>query len=132
MASKDEIQGYLGELKILDKHIKELQSQIETLDEQSVELAYIQQSIDDLKKAERGSTVLVPLSNGIFAKATLEESDKLLVNVGSNIVVGKTYDQTKDMMAAQTKDLQEMRGTLERSIHKLVAKVMEIDQRISE
>jgi len=131
MAKKEAIQDYLIELKAIDRHIKELQQQVESLEEQGMELAYIRQSIDELAQAPAGEALLVPLSNGIFAKARLEDKDHLLVNVGANVVVKKTFSETKAMMEGQSAELQKMRKTLESSIHKLVARAMEIDQMMS-
>ena len=132
MASKEEIQSYLSELRIIDSHLKEFSAQIESLDQQGVELAYIQQSIDDLSENDAGCRILVPLSNGIFAKAKLEDKEGLLVNVGANVIVKKTFDETKAMMADQIDEIQKMRKTLEATIRKLVDKVKEIDKKMSE
>ena len=57
--------------------------------------------LNELGKAELGSEVLFPMSNGIFIKGELKNKEKLLVNVGADVVVEKSGEQVIDMLKKQ-------------------------------
>jgi len=125
------LQKLYVELQLIDKHVKEIQNQIQTLDEQMMQLTYIQQSILEMKVVTKGKKMLVALSNGIFAEATLADNENLYVNVGANVVVKKPMKDTADMMADQTSELSSIRDSLESTLKNLVNQAMEIDMKIT-
>src|SRR3989338_2449099 len=84
-----EMQEKYIELQLLDQQIKQMQKQIQLVEQQVMELSSVKQSLDEIKNIEKGTEVLAPLSSGIFAKAEIKDIDKLLVNVGADVVIEK-------------------------------------------
>ncbi len=130
-STDEEMQMHYLELQVIDKHVKEIQQQIGSLDDQRIELAVIKQNILDLGKTKKGSKMLVPLNNGIFAEADLSDTESLLVNVGAGVVVKKSVEDTARMMDDQTIEITGMRTNLESTLQKLVTQAMEIEKKIS-
>src|SRR3989338_1923538 len=86
---KELLQAKYSELQLLAQQIKQVQKQIQAVDNQMGEAAIITQSLEDFAALDPGAEILVPVCNGIFAKATLVENKQVLVNVGSDTVVQK-------------------------------------------
>ncbi|MFH1511538.1 MAG: prefoldin subunit alpha [Candidatus Woesearchaeota archaeon] len=106
---KKELQKKYAEFQLLQQQLQELQKQLQMLEEQLVETAYTQQTLDELKSLPVGSEILVPVSSGIYAKATLGLTDELLVNVGSGAAVMKSVEGTKSMLDSQLDEVQKLR-----------------------
>jgi len=100
------------EFQLLDQQLKQTQKQAQLLEEQLVEIVYTQQSLEELKDVKPGSEILVPVSNGMFAKATLTDSHELIVNVGSGAAVPKTIEAAQQMLAKQLDEVQKVRVQL--------------------
>ena len=89
-------------------------------------IAQMQQNIDDidslksdLTEAERispGQDIMAPIANGIFVKAKLESTKKLLINIGRGIVVEKTIPETISLLDRQKAEIDGARAD---TIHKL-------------
>ena len=100
------------ELQMLDQQMKQVQKQVEAIERQAMELDDVQQSLDELGNSKQGADMFVPLTNGIFLKARLEDNKKLAVNVGSNTVVSKDIPSTKAMLAEQAMEMRKFQSEL--------------------
>ena len=71
----------------------------------SKELKRIENDIENLSKSKAGTELFVPVSAGIYAKAKIDDTDKLLVNVGANTAVMKSVGDSKKLIADQIDNL---------------------------
>lgn len=100
-----QIQQKYIEYQVAEQQIKQMQQQLERLEAQTAEASAIEQSIADISKARPGEEVLVPVSGGVFFRASMNDSKKFLVNVGSGVVVEKDVDGTKDLLKKQSDEI---------------------------
>ena len=116
MDIEKEIEKKYTELQITTQQMKQLQKQIALLNNQLVELTLLQQSINEIRDVKIGTSILVTIGNGIYAKAELKENNEFLVNVGSNTVVKKDIDSTTKLIQQQ---LGEISGVYEQMMLEL-------------
>lgn len=103
--NKEEIQKrYLG-LQDFSLQLKQLQEQLANLEAQIFEMQRTKESIEDLEKMKNKKEILIPISNGIYTKAELNSSDKLLVNIGADLMVNKSFEETKKLIDEQIQEL---------------------------
>ncbi len=112
MKNQEKAQQTYMELQMIERRFQQLQQQIQVLQQQSVELETIKQNLTETKKAKKGSTILVPLASGIFARAKIEDAEQLLVNVGAGVVVEKNVEDTKKMLDDQVNDARRVENKL--------------------
>jgi len=84
--------------------IDEIENQIAILEEKIVDLEILRNSINELKNLKENE-MLVPLGGGVLIKTNLSDEKKLLVNVGANILIYKTYDEALTLINKQIVDL---------------------------
>ena len=123
-------QEIYSEFQMLDQNIKHIQKQLESLTQQIIEMTSTTNGLDDLKKAEVGSEVLVPISSGIFAKASLKETNELLVNVGANVVVSKDIDSTKKLIETQIDSMKKMHKDLVMNLEEMTHKAGSLEMQM--
>ena len=111
MDEKD-LQKKYQELQTLDQHMKKLNDELTTLENKTTEIESIKQSLEELKKTTKDDEILVPVSNGIFLKAKIQDKEKLLVNVGSDTIVQKTIEETKELVSEQQKELEKYKSEI--------------------
>ena len=116
------------ELKMLDSQARMISQQLEGVDSSILEIEYLKNSLDELKLVKKDSEILAPMSNGIFVKASIHNVDKLLVNVGNNVVVEKSIEETKVLLDEQAKEMMTMRETLIGQMQKLEDRLMELEE----
>ncbi len=118
------------ELQMIVSQIKQIQQHIEKMEAQLAELKSVGEALDDLKDVKKGTEILVPVSNGIFVKADIKESDRLIINVGSNVAVEKSNTETKEMIGAQVVEIEKYKDHLTMQLQEFERNAVEIEKEL--
>jgi len=136
MAEKKDKQEIIQEkymqMQMINQHLKQMQQQAEAVESQLGELMSTYQALEELKDIKPGTQMLVPISSGIFAKAEIKEAENLLVNVGSDTVVGKDLASTKALITAQLGELKEFHGKMHTEMQKLALASNALEEELGE
>ena len=126
--NKKEMQKKYVELQVLANQLKQMQAQVQALDEHSIELSSIVGNIEELKAFESGREILVPFSEGIFARANLQDSKELIVNVGSGILVRKSLSETAELLSKRISDINGQKEMLINELQEISIKVEKLEE----
>ena len=107
------------ELQLLQQKIQQIQQQVEELEQQASQIDATGQSLDEFGEVKAGTQILVPVANGIFAKAKLEDTEHLLVNVGASINVEKKIPEVKKLMATQVTEMRKLQEDLAKQLQQM-------------
>jgi len=129
--NKEHLQAKYQELQMLDQQMKLLQQQGQMLEKQLLDLEKVKEALDDFKKTGKDE-MLVPLSEGIYAKGKLEENDHLVVNVGAGTFVEKSVDDVKQILEKQTEELNQMQGEMAANTKKLAEQGISLQEELSQ
>jgi len=116
------------EYQMLDQHIKKMQAQLEAITNQLMEAASTNNAIDELDKIKSGKEIFVPISSGIFVKATIKETSDLLVNVGAGAVVQKDRASAKKLIQNQIDEMKKIHERMVSELGKMAGRAGEIEQ----
>ena len=126
---KKELEARFMQYQELGVEIKQVQQQIAIIENQAAELEGFVSDLDEFKSLQEAE-ILVPIINGVFAKARLPHANQLFVNVGSQIVVPKSIESTKDLLSEQRSSLMEFRERLVEVLHDKVHAAIAIEQEL--
>ncbi len=129
--SKQDLQELKATHQMLNQQLQEIEKQNEFFNEQIIDMTATKQNLDDLKETDVGSSILVPLNQGIYVKAELKDNTKLLVNVGASSIIEKSVEDTKKMLQDQIEDVKKAQQRMTENIQKIVAKLKTIEKDIS-
>lgn len=115
------------EYKAIDEHIKQLQKQLEALTNHIVEMQSTRNSLDDLDKIKKEKEMFVPISSGIFAKGTINDTSELLVNVGANVVVSKDISSAKKLINHQIEEMKKVHKKMLEELEKMAQKAAQLE-----
>jgi len=94
----------------LEKKSKEIETDLQFVDNQILELEEFSKNLDFLSKSKE-KEVLASLTKGVYVKANLSDND-LLVDVGGGVIIKKTAAETRKIIEEQLKKLREARVQL--------------------
>lgn len=118
---KAELNEKYMELQILDQNLKQVNQQLVQLDGQLLELQRIEGNLDDIKKTKKGTELLVALGGGVFSRAELKDNSKVLMNIGSNIVIEKDVPSSKEVIGNQIVQVKEVMNQLNEEFQTLAS-----------
>jgi prefoldin alpha subunit len=116
MDEQEQQELYL-KFSMFEKQIRELQQQIEAVENGIVDLTSLNFGLDELV-GNTGKEIYAPLGKGIFVKAKLISED-LNVDIGSGNLVKKNIPETKELIESQIKKLQGIKIELENSLEEI-------------
>ena len=97
-AERQELQQ---EFQMLAQHHRELRKHFEAVTQRWQEIQSTQQALQEIAREKKGSILYTPIAQGIFIKANLEENSGVLVNVGSDVVVEKSFADAQQLIHNQ-------------------------------
>jgi len=116
------------ELQILSSQLKQVQQQVEVLNQQIVELTNVKESLESLSDSKEGTEIMSPLGSGIFVKAKVNKVEEVLMNVGGNVAVNKPLSKALEQVEGQIKDIEGIISNLKKEYTKGALKVQELQQ----
>ena len=124
---KEKTQKYV-ELQLLDQQIRNIQKQLQLVENQIIELIITRQGLDELGEVKVNSETLAPLASGIFIKADIKDKDNLIVNVGSNVAVEKTREEVKELINKQLDEVKKVQNELLFQLQSLSIEAQKIEK----
>ncbi|MFH1134200.1 MAG: prefoldin subunit alpha [Nanoarchaeota archaeon] len=130
MADEQQLQETYVEYQQTEQQLKALKEQVELIDTKLQEAQGLFSSIEEMGQQKQGSGILVPMSNGIFLKGALADTGQLFVNVGSGVVVPKTFGEVRELIASQLAEMQAIRQTVLTDFEALLQKYAELEGKL--
>lgn len=124
------IQEMYMEFQMLDQRIKQIQSQLEMLANQLMELNAAGSSLEEFERIADEKEIFVPLSSGIFAKARMKKASELLVNVGANVVVAKDVISTKKLIQNQIDEINSLQQKMVADLEKTANRAGQLEMQL--
>ncbi|HLC52079.1 MAG TPA: prefoldin subunit alpha [Candidatus Nanoarchaeia archaeon] len=116
----------------LQQHIEQINEHIETLNLQNVDIDTSKTAILEFSTSAKNQEMLAPIANGIFVKAKVTESKKLLINVGADTVVEKTAEQIVQLLAEKQLETTKQIGEAQELLQEFNEQAMKIYKEVEE
>lgn len=117
------------ELQLLQRQMQQIQQQVQALDSQAGEMDVVLQALDDFSNS-KPSDAFVTLTPGLFVKAKVVETDRVLLNVGGGAVVEKDIPGAKKLIADQSVELRKLHEELAEQFKKLAERAESVQEEL--
>ena len=118
------------QMQELGTRMKFLEEQMQKLEQQLQELANVKETVEEISNVEAGKDLLIPLGAGVFIRAKVKETDKVVMNVGSSVVVEKDIRDASQLVSNQLIALEEVKEKMTAELANLqqTLQFMQIEQ----
>ncbi len=101
---QEQMQKYM-QMQQLDQQIKQVQKQVMMLDEQLQDLQITEQALKEVQNTKPGTSILSPVSNGIFIQSEFKDNKNVSINVGAGVVVKKSIPDAQKLIQKQVEEV---------------------------
>jgi prefoldin alpha subunit len=115
----EDLQKKYLELQIIVQQIGQIQQQLINIQNQVLELNSLKDNLASIKDIKMNTESFAPLGFNIFLKTKLQNTEELLVNVGSNVFIIKTIEETNLLIDSQKKQIEVIIKELEEKLNEL-------------
>lgn len=96
MKNQQDIQRQLQSLNILQQQFEFLKNQIEIIDNSLQLVKTTKKTIEGLTELKSGDELVVPIGGMAYIKANILESNKILMYIGSDVIIEKNYEESTE------------------------------------
>jgi prefoldin alpha subunit len=122
-----------GELQEVSEQIQQVEQGIEAVEAEVQALrdeqADIDEAIDAIGGLETGSTVQVPIGGGAYVRATIEDIDEIIVDLGADYAAEAEHEDAIDLLERQRDQLDERVEELNEELAELETEEEQLNQR---
>lgn len=94
------------EMQLIERQASQLRQRLQMVEGEIQEVRSNVAALDEISKVKPGEEVMIPLANGIFARGTVQDTEKLLVGVGASVIVEKDIPSTKKILDQRLQSLE--------------------------
>ena len=126
--NKQKLQEMYTEYQMLMQQMQQLQQNLQELQRHVSDLNNLKKNLDEISFVELNTETLVPLGNGIFLHAELKDNKNIVMNVGSDVFVDKTFSEAKETVDKQMNEVTNVVLQMEQEIEKATYRIEEIQE----
>ncbi len=124
-------QEQMMEYRVLAEQIQQVQQHLATLEQHVQQLQSVQQALTQLSTMSAPRETFVPVGAGIFFTGTIQNTQEVLLNVGSNICVKKPVQEAVQTIDKQLMEVQGVIDHFEQELQKGMQRVEELKHELS-
>lgn len=117
----EENQEFLFKLSIFEQQMRQLQEQLQAVEQGIIELGTLNLDLKELENGE-GKEIFASIGRGIFAKAKLLSND-LTVDIGEKNFVKKSVPETQEIIEKQIEKLENAKEELNKGLEEVSKEV---------
>ncbi|KXB06910.1 hypothetical protein AKJ51_02520 [candidate division MSBL1 archaeon SCGC-AAA382A20] len=129
---QEELQQVVGELREAQQNVEILQSQSEELKNSINEIESTKETLEGIEEVEAGTELLVPLGSGSYLPVEAHKPDKVLMDLGADLVAERSPEKVSELIDKQKKDIEGSLEEIQNRIKKLNEKIEELRPKAQE
>lgn len=131
MSSEKEIQEKIATLQILQEEAEALQRRIVEMEILENEYRKTLETLEFFESIDNGVEALMNLGGGVFAYVDVKNSKKMLVDIGSGVVVEREVGEAIEFIKKRIKRIEENQEKITSMLQQILAQVQKIQQEIA-
>jgi len=110
-------QELMFKFSVFEQQIRQLQEQLQAVEQALVETSSLNIGLDELKKGKE-KEILASIGKGIFVKSKIT-SENLIVDVGGKNFVKKSVEETQNIIQEQIRKLESIKEELNHNLEQI-------------
>lgn len=104
---EEEIQQRYVQLQLISQQINQIREQLEYVSARIMEMDELNHNLEQMKSWEGRKEILAPIGMNTFVRAELKDSNEVIMDVGSKVMLSKSIESAKETNKLQIDELRE-------------------------
>lgn len=131
MSSEREVQEKIATLQILQEEAETLQRRLVELEILENEYRKTLETLEFFESIDTDVEALMNLGGGVFAYVDVKNSKKMLVDIGSGVVVEREVGEAIDFVKKKIKKIEESQEKMTSMLQQILAQAQKIQQELA-
>lgn len=120
------------ELQMLNNQLKQMQQQVQAVELQALEIDKLSIALEESKSIKKDQELLVPLGQGIFLRSKADKMENVIMSVGADVVLEKSFDEALGIVNAQKQELSSVLLDLKKEFNAGIQQLQEMQHELSQ
>lgn len=126
----EEAQSKIFEFENLRERVESLARTKEIIQSEIDEIEQTKETFEEIKKLEEGNRIFFPLGSGSYGIGEIENTDEVLVNVGSNAIIKEKISKATDILEAKEEEFRSQTSRLDDTLNKAYKRLQKLQTEI--
>ena len=127
IVKNEEVQKQLYQIEIYKQQINRLQEELGKIEILKLEILKSIESMEGLKQSKE---ILIPLGGGVFTRVKVQDCENVIVNVGADVFVEKSIEETIRKFKESSKELSNAENKIKEQISKTLAAIEKLQKEL--
>ncbi|MFX1465479.1 MAG: prefoldin subunit alpha [Promethearchaeota archaeon] len=109
-----------------------LRTNVEVVEAQINQITITGVTLDGITKAKEGQEVLLPIGSNSFVFATLQNVQKVILGIGSDVAIESSIEKAQEKLAERLQELRGISTTLQNQLRTTLQRVEELRTNVQE
>ncbi len=123
---QQKLQQMMGQIREAQQNIEALESQIEVINNSINEVESTEETLDGIENIDPGTEILVPIGSGSYIPAEIKDPERILTELGADLVAERPPKKVIKLVEKQKKDLEDSLEEAKERIEDLEDKIEEL------
>ncbi len=124
-AKQQKLQQMMTEIREAQQNIETLENQIEVINNSIAEIESTEETLEGIENIEPGTEILVPIGSGSYIPAEIKDPDKVLTELGADLVAERPPKKVTKLVEKEKNDLED-------SLEKAQDRIEDLEDKIEE
>ena len=126
MTKDEELQRYMVMIEQYKEQMNQLEMQAQYLQAAFMDYNKGKITLENISKANDGAESLIPIGGGVFIYASVKNTSKVLLDIGSGIAAEKSLDDAIEKIDERLENLQKNQDQLNSMIEQLQSEAADV------
>ncbi len=128
----EELRQLLAEIRLLEGSAQTLQLRLEIINSSLNEATVAKATLEGMKGKPPGTEILIPIGSGSFLRASLLDGDRLIMGIGANVSMERSFDESISELARRIEELEKARASVQEQLAQILTRAEQDRGRIRE
>lgn len=130
MVNQRELQERILAYRILQSKLDDNVKERDLITNKLIEVENTLVSIDEIKKTEEKTAF--PMGSDVYVFAKSSNKEKLMIGIGANILMEKTFEEGKETLNKSKKELEKILDDIQKEINQISCSIEEMTPELQE
>ncbi len=118
--------------QLMQQSLESLRQQQEMVKSQMMELLVTENALNEIKGLEEKDDILIPFGSGVFGNGRISDNRKVIVNIGSGVMVRKDLEGAHEFIGKRRDDLEKAGSEISGEMERVAVQINNLGSEIQE
>jgi len=127
---KEDFEKNMMQLNAFGSKLQEIEQQLQIISKHISELQLTSLALEELGETKENTEMLAPIGQNIFVKSKIQETKKVMVDLGSKVFAEKTLEEAKIILDNKIEEFSQIKDQISEQAQAILNAIDQIENKV--